>query len=670
MDPYEQLTLAIEAVFRSWNTDRAKDYRRMHGYSDDWGTAVNIQEMVFGNMGDNSATGVAFSRNPATGVDELYGEFLFNAQGEDVVAGTHTPLPISELKEAMPDIYQEFYNISKQLEKHYRDMQDMEFTVEEGKLYILQTRSGKRTAQAAVKIAVDMVSEGVMDKRDALDAIDVEMVGGLLHPQFDLKHLSEVTPLTKGLAASPGAASGVIALTATKAVEYYEEGKSVILVREETSPEDIEGMHVSTGILTAKGGMTSHAAVVARGMGKSCVVGAGDLRFREDHIIIEDIAFSEGSEISIDGTSGFIYPGRLKTQEVSVSDDFETILKWSDELGHMEAYANADTPKDAKRALELGAKGIGLVRTEHMFFESDRIKFMQEMILSRTSSQRELALRKLLPIQRNDFEEIFKVMDGLPTTIRFLDPPLHEFMPTTTQDVEDLAKVMEMSISDLRETIRSLHEHNPMMGHRGCRLAITYPEITLMQTRAVIEAAINVSKNDNIRVKPEIMIPLVGDVNEFVYLANQVRELADALIEDSNLKLEYKVGTMIELPRACVLADEIALEADFLSFGTNDLTQMTYGFSRDDAGVFLKDYYEKGIYPKDPFSTLDIKGVGSLVKMAVEKARTVKPDIKIGVCGEHGGDPKSIAFFKESGFDYVSCSPFRVPVARIALAQE
>ena len=670
IDPYEQLILAIEAVFKSWNTDRAKYYRRMHGYSDDWGTAVNIQEMVFGNLGDNSATGVAFSRNPATGVDELYGEFLFNAQGEDVVAGTHTPLPISELKEAMPDIYEEFYNISKQLEKHYRDMQDMEFTVENGKLYILQTRSGKRTAQAAVKIAVDMVSEGVMDKRDALDAIDVEMVGGLLHPQFDLKHLSEVTSLTKGLPASPGAASGVIALTATRAVEYYEAGKSVILVREETSPEDIEGMHVSSGILTAKGGMTSHAAVVARGMGKSCVVGASDLRFRDGSIVIDGIYYPEGSEISIDGTTGFIYPGRLKTQEVSVSDEFETILKWSDELSHMDAYANADTPKDAKRALELGAKGIGLVRTEHMFFESDRIKYVQEMILSRTSSQRELALRKLLPIQRNDFEEIFKVMDGLPTTIRLLDPPLHEFMPTTTQDVEDLAKVMEMSISDLRETIRSLHEHNPMMGHRGCRLAITYPEITLMQTRAVIEAAINVSKNEGIQVKPEIMIPLVGDVNEFVYLADQVRELADALIEDSNLKLEYKVGTMIELPRACVLADEIALEADFLSFGTNDLTQMTYGFSRDDAGVFLKDYYEKGIYPKDPFSTLDIKGVGSLVKMAVEKARTVKPDIKIGVCGEHGGDPKSIAFFKESGFDYVSCSPFRVPIARIALAQD
>lgn len=669
-DPKEQLLLAVESVFKSWNTARAKYYRKMNGFSDDWGTAVNIQEMVFGNTGQDSATGVAFSRNPATGVDELYGEFLYNAQGEDVVAGTHTPLPLDDLKNTMPELHEEFRKMSKDLEKHYHDMQDMEFTIERGKLYILQTRSGKRTAQAAVKIAVDMVNEGVMSKEEAVNAVDVNVVDALLHPQFDENVLKTIEPLASGLPASPGAASGVVAYTAQKAVEYFNLGRKVILVRLETSPEDIEGMHVSTGILTARGGMTSHAAVVARGMGKSCVVGCSGISFNEDGLaVINGRIYEEGSEISIDGGTGYVYDGRLQTQEVSISDDFNKILTWSNELASLQVYTNADTPEDALKALEFGAKGIGLIRTEHMFFESDRIRAVREMILSRSVTQREIALQKILPMQRQDFIEIFKVMKELPVTIRYLDPPLHEFMPTSTQDIEELADVMNMGISELREVIRSLHEYNPMMGHRGCRLAITYPEIAMMQTRAVIEAAISVTQVMGVVLQPEIMIPLVGDVAEFNYLATKIRELADKLIEEANVDVNYRIGTMIELPRACLLADEIALEADFLSFGTNDLTQMTYGFSRDDAGVFLSDYYNKGIYGQDPFASLDTTGVSQLIDIAIEKARKVKPDIKIGICGEHGGDPKSISFFKQAGFDYVSCSPYRVPIARIALAQ-
>ncbi len=670
-NPLQQLMLAVESVFRSWNTPRAKYYRKLNGFSDAWGTAVNIQEMVFGNLGEGSATGVAFSRNPATGEDALYGEFLYNAQGEDVVAGTHTPLPMSEMKETMPKVYDEFYKFSKQLEKHYHDMQDMEFTVERGKLFMLQTRSGKRTAQAAVKIAIDMVEEGVMSNEEAVNAIDVNVVDGLLHPQFLPQALKDADPIAKGLPASPGAATGVIAFTAERAVAYFKEGKRVILTRMETSPEDIEGMHVSDGILTARGGMTSHAAVVARGMGKSCIVGSKDITFNKDgNAVIKNTLYHEGDEISIDGGTGFVYKGQLETQEVKISSDFQKILDWSDSLSKLEVYTNADTPEDVHKALEFGARGIGLIRTEHMFFESDRIRAVREMILSTSQTQREIALAKILPMQRKDFEDIFSIMKELPVTIRYLDPPLHEFMPTSTQDIEDLSKVMKMSTTDLREVIRSLHEYNPMMGHRGCRLAITYPEIALMQTQAVIEAAINVTKELNVTLQPEIMIPLVGDVEEFNYLAKRIRKLADKLIETSGVKVNYRVGTMIELPRACLLADVIAKEADFLSFGTNDLTQMTYGFSRDDAGVFLSDYYEKEIYTQDPFASLDTTGVSQLIDIAVEKARKVKPDITIGVCGEHGGDPKSIAYFKQAGFDYVSCSPYRVPVARLSLAQK
>ncbi|NLW15851.1 MAG: pyruvate, phosphate dikinase [Erysipelothrix sp.] len=670
-DPKEQLLLAIESVFKSWNTPRAKYYRKLNGFSDKWGTAVTIQEMVFGNMGQGSATGVAFSRNPATGEDSLYGEFLYNAQGEDVVAGTHTPLPMSDMKITMPEIYQKFYDYAKQLEKHYHDMQDMEFTVERGNLYLLQTRSGKRTAQAAVKIAIDLVNEGVMTKEEAVNAIDVNIIDALLHPQFDRKVLKEVQSIAKGLPASPGAATGVIAFTAAQAVHYYNKGKSVILTRHETSPEDIEGMHVSSGILTARGGMTSHAAVVARGMGKSCVVGCSDIVFHKfDEATINGKVYKEGDEISIDGGTGLVYDGKLKTQEVSISEDFETILKWSDEFSKLKVYTNADTPEDVQKALDFGAKGIGLVRTEHMFFESDRIRAVREMILSQSQTQREIALKKILPMQRKDFEDIFRLMKDLPVTIRYLDPPLHEFMPTATQDIEELAKVMNITTTDLREVIRSLHEYNPMMGHRGCRLAISYPEIALMQTQALIEAAINITKETGYTLQPEIMIPLVGDVSEFNYLATRIRELSDKLIKDANVDVNYRVGTMIELPRACILADEIAVEADFLSFGTNDLTQMTYGFSRDDAGGFLNDYLDKHIYTSDPFSSLDTQGVSQLIDIAIEKARSVKPNIKIGICGEHGGDPKSIAYFKQAGFDYVSCSPYRVPIARIALGQK
>ncbi|NLY62304.1 MAG: pyruvate, phosphate dikinase [Erysipelothrix sp.] len=670
-EPEGQLLEAIEAVFQSWNNARAIYYRRMNGIPDDWGTAVTIQEMVFGNRNDNCATGVAFSRNPATGEDKLYGEFLFNAQGEDVVAGTHTPLPMDQLKTAMPSQYQEFVDFSKMLEKHYHDMQDMEFTIDDGKLFILQTRSGKRTAQAAVKIANDMVAEGVISKADAINSIDLRIVDGLLHPQFDIAALQKVDPIAKGLPASPGAASGVIALSAAKAVEYHKDNKKVILVRAETSPEDIEGMHISQGILTSRGGMTSHAAVVARGMGKSCIVGSNDLNIKDDVMIVNGKEYYEGDQISIDGGTGFIYEGKLDTQSVTISNDFNHLLEWADDIAELKVYANADSAEDIQTALDFGAQGVGLVRTEHMFFEADRIRSVREMILATNDLQREHALQKILPIQRSDFEKIFRVLKDKSVTIRYLDPPLHEFMPTSTQDIEELATVMDISVAEIRDVIRSLHEFNPMMGHRGCRLAITYPEIALMQTQALIEAAINVTKElDGVTLQPEIMIPLVGDVREFNYLASKIKKLANQLIEEFGINVNYTVGTMIELPRACILAKDIALEADFLSFGTNDLTQMTYGFSRDDAASFLDSYYDVGIYDKDPFATLDTKGVGQLIKLAITDARSVKPDIKIGVCGEHGGDPDSIAFFKQIGMNYVSCSPYRVPIARLALAQE
>lgn len=667
--PQVQLVHAVEAVFRSWNNPRAKYYRKMHDVPDDWGTAVNIQEMVFGNRGEGCATGVAFSRNPATGEHELYGEFLYDAQGEDVVAGTHTPLPISTLKETMPEAYNEFERLAEKLEKRYHDMQDMEFTIEKGKLYMLQTRSGKRTAQAAVKIAYDMVHEGTITKQEAINNLDVSILDGLLHPQFDTENLKSIEPIAKGLPASPGASSGMIVFDTLTAVKYTQKGKPVILVRLETSPEDIEGMHLAEGILTSRGGMTSHAAVVARGMGKSCIVGCSDVIVYEDNTCeIDGKVYNLGDEISIDGGTGCVYHGRLKTQEATMSKEFETLLDWADALSSIDVYTNADTPADAQTAIEFGAKGIGLIRTEHMFFERDRIRAMREMILSRTPKQREAALTKILPIQRKDFEAIFTVMENRSVTVRYLDPPLHEFMPTTTQEIEELAASMNMGVAEIKTVMRSLHEYNPMMGHRGCRLAITYPEIALMQTQALIEAAINVNQKGH-RVNPEIMIPLVGDVNEFNFLAGRIRNLADELIEKSGVEVHYRIGTMIELPRACLLADKIAEEAEFFSFGTNDLTQMTYGFSRDDAGTFLKDYYEKGIYQNDPFASLDQEGVGQLIQLAIAKARGVKPDLKIGICGEHGGDPRSVKFFRDAGFNYVSCSPYRVPIARISAAQ-
>ncbi|MDE8164873.1 pyruvate, phosphate dikinase [Erysipelothrix rhusiopathiae] len=667
--PQVQLVHAVEAVFRSWNNPRAKYYRKMHDVPDDWGTAVNIQEMVFGNRGEGCATGVAFSRNPATGEHELYGEFLYDAQGEDVVAGTHTPLPISTLKETMPEAYNEFERLAEKLEKRYHDMQDMEFTIEKGKLYMLQTRSGKRTAQAAVKIAYDMVHEGTITKQEAINNLDVSILDGLLHPQFDTENIKTIEPIAKGLPASPGASSGMIVFDTLTAVKYTQKGKPVILVRLETSPEDIEGMHLAEGILTSRGGMTSHAAVVARGMGKSCIVGCSDVIVHEDNTCeIDGKVYNLGDEISIDGGTGCVYQGRLKTQEATMSKEFETLLDWADELSSIDVYTNADTPADAQTAIEFGAKGIGLIRTEHMFFERDRIRAMREMILSRTPKQREAALTKILPIQRKDFEAIFTVMENRSVTVRYLDPPLHEFMPTTTQEIEELAASMNMGVAEIKTVMRSLHEYNPMMGHRGCRLSITYPEIALMQTQALIEAAINVNQKGH-RVNPEIMIPLVGDVNEFNFLAGRIRNLADALIEKAGVEVHYRIGTMIELPRACLLADKIAEEAEFFSFGTNDLTQMTYGFSRDDAGTFLKDYYEKGIYQNDPFASLDQEGVGQLIQLAISKARGVKPDLKIGICGEHGGDPRSVKFFRDAGFNYVSCSPYRVPIARISAAQ-
>ena len=669
-DARTQLTEAVKAVFRSWNNERAIVYRRKNDIPSSWGTAVNVQEMVFGNMGDTSGTGVAFTRDPSTGEKTLYGEFLMNAQGEDVVAGIRTPQPISALKKVMPEVYERFVEIAALLEKHYRDMQDMEFTIENKKLFMLQTRNGKRTAAAALRIAVDLVDEGLLSVDEALLKIEPRQLDALLHPQFSAASLASATADAVGLPASPGAACGKVFFNAADAIEASERGEKTVLVRLETSPEDIEGMYASEGILTVRGGRTSHAAVVARGMGRCCVVGCGDITINEEKkfFTVADKTVREGDYISIDGTSGCVYIGMLDTVPAVIEGNFEKIMKGADERRVLRVRANADTPKDARQALEFGAEGVGLCRTEHMFFDADRIAAMREMIVSKTAEQRRTALAKLLPMQRADFEGIFTAMKGYPVTIRFLDPPLHEFLPTSEADISSLAEEMGMSVSELKETVASLHEFNPMMGHRGCRLAVSYPEIAEMQTTAVIEAALNV-REAGIEVAPEIMIPLVCDDKELKYVKKTVTDTADRIIAERNTTLEYKVGTMIEIPRAALTADAIASEAEFFSFGTNDLTQMTFGFSRDDSGKFLKYYYSDGIFESDPFARLDRDGVGQLIRIAAEKGRTTRPDIKMGICGEHGGDPSSVEFCHLVGLSYVSCSPYRVPIARLAAAQ-
>ena len=670
-DPKEQLIEAVTAVFRSWNNERAIYYRRMNDIPSSWGTAVNVQEMVYGNKGDDCGTGVAFTRNPATGEKKLYGEYLMNAQGEDVVAGVRTPKSIDTLKEVMPEAYNEFVKTCEILESHYRDMQDMEFTIENGKLFMLQTRNGKRTGSAAIKIAVDLYNEGMISKEEALLKVEPKQLDQLLHPTFDSEVLKSVTPIATGLAASPGAACGKIYFTAAEATKHAKDGEDVILVRLETSPEDIEGMNLAKGVLTIRGGMTSHAAVVARGMGRCCVSGCGELTVNEDNKTLttsDGVVFKEGDYISIDGSTGKVYGTQVKTVEPEISGDFETFMSWADEVRKLEVRTNADTKRDAHQAVKFGAEGIGLCRTEHMFFEKDRIFAIREMIVSDTKEQRQKALAKLLPMQRGDFEELFKEMNGYPVTIRFLDPPLHEFVPHTDEEIKDLAKDLGVTFEELKTKIDSLHEFNPMMGHRGCRLSITFPEIAVMQTRAVIEAAINVEKS-GIKVKPEIMIPLVGDPKELKYVKNIVVETIEKVFEEQDYKVEYMIGTMIEIPRAALLADEIAEDAEFFSFGTNDLTQMTYGFSRDDAGKFLNDYYEKQIFESDPFARVDTKGVGQLIEIAVEKGKKTRPNIELGICGEHGGDPSSVEFCHNVGLTYVSCSPFRVPIARLAAAQ-
>ena len=671
-DPIEQLFGAIRAVFRSWDNPRAIYYRRMNDIPSDWGTAVNVQSMVFGNLGDTSGTGVAFSRNPATGDKGLYGEFLMNAQGEDVVAGIRTPETIDHLKERNPEVYNQFVEIVGRLEQHYRDMQDMEFTIEEGKLFMLQTRNGKRTAAAAFKIACDLVDEGMITTEKAVTMIDPKQIDALLHPQFDVAELKAAQPIGKGLPASPGAACGQVSFTAEQAAEWGKAGKDVVLVRLETTPEDIEGMHHSKGILTARGGMTSHAAVVARGMGTCCVSGLGDIKFGADgkSFSLGEHTFAEGDWISLDGSTGNVYGQAIKTVPAEIGGYFGRIIGWADEYRTMKVRTNADTPVDAAAARAFGAEGIGLCRTEHMFFETDRIAAIREMIVSKTVEQREAALAKLLPMQRGDFEGIYEAMEGYPVTIRLLDPPLHEFLPHEEDDIVALASEMKISVEELKSVIDSLHEFNPMMGHRGCRLDVTYPEIGAMQTRAIIEAAINVQKrHPEWKLVPEIMIPLVGEVKEFNFVKQIITSTADAIIAESGVALEYLVGTMIEIPRAALTADEIAKDAQFFSFGTNDLTQMTFGFSRDDAGKFLDAYYDKKIYENDPFARLDTVGVGRLMKTAVELGKGARPDIKLGICGEHGGDPSSIEFCQSIGLNYVSCSPFRVPVARLAAAQ-
>ncbi|MBU5431377.1 pyruvate, phosphate dikinase [Intestinimonas sp. MSJ-38] len=670
-DPREQLMGAVKAVFRSWNNQRAIVYRRMNDIPSSWGTAVNVQAMVFGNTGDESGTGVAFTRNPATGDPHLYGEFLMNAQGEDVVAGIRTPQSIDQLKEVMPEVYDQFAAIADKLEKHYKDMQDMEFTIEKGKLYMLQTRNGKRTAQAALKIAVDMVDEGMLTKEEAIMKVEPKQLDALLHPQFDAESLKAAIPVTKGLPASPGAACGKVYFTAAEAVAAAENGNKVVLVRLETSPEDIEGMAAAQGVMTVRGGMTSHAAVVARGMGTCCVAGCGEVKMNEEekYFLIGDKKVCEGDYISIDGSTGNVYLGEIKTVPASMTGDFGRFMGWADEIRTLKVCTNADTPRDAEQAVRFGAEGIGLCRTEHMFFEADRIKAVREMIVSKNEEQRRKALEKLLPMQRGDFEGLFMAMGGRPVTIRFLDPPLHEFLPQEEGDIIEIAGEMNMSVADLKQIIADLHEFNPMLGHRGCRLAVTYPEIAEMQTRAVIEAAINVKKATGLDIEPEIMIPLVGMVNELKFVKNVVTKTADEIIAQSGVEMKYLVGTMIEIPRAAVTADEIAQEAEFFSFGTNDLTQMGFGFSRDDVGKILNAYYDKKIMERDPFASLDQDGIGQLVKMAVEKGKKTRPDIKLGVCGEHGGDPASVEFFHKIGLNYVSCSPYRVPIARLAAAQ-
>ena len=671
-DPKEQLMGAIEAVFRSWDNPRANVYRRDNDIPYSWGTAVNVQMMAFGNMGDDCGTGVAFTRDPATGEKGLFGEFLTNAQGEDVVAGVRTPMHISEMEQKFPEAFKQFKEVCKILENHYRDMQDMEFTVESGKLYMLQTRNGKRTAQAALKIACDLVDEGMIDKKQAVAMIDPRNLDTLLHPQFDAKALKAATPAGKGLGASPGAACGKIVFSADDAEAWNARGEKVVLVRLETSPEDITGMKAAQGILTVRGGMTSHAAVVARGMGACCVSGCGDIKMDEENKQFElgGKIYHEGDYISIDGSTGNIYDGIIPTVDAEIAGEFGRIMTWADEFRTMQVRTNADTPADAKKARELGAEGIGLCRTEHMFFEADRIAAFREMICADTVEQREAALAKILPYQQGDFEKLYEALEGNPVTIRFLDPPLHEFVPTEEADIEALAKAQGKSVADIKALISSLHEFNPMMGHRGCRLTVTYPEIAKMQTSAVIRAAINVKKkHPDWNIVPEIMIPLVGEVKELKYVKDVVVETADAEIAAAGIDLKYEVGTMIEIPRAAITADEIATEAEFFCFGTNDLTQMTFGFSRDDAGKFLDAYYDKKIYENDPFAKLDQKGVGALMKMAVKLGKATRPTLHCGICGEHGGDPSSVEFCNEIGLDYVSCSPFRVPIARLAAAQ-
>lgn len=670
-DPKKQLMLAVEAVFRSWNNPRAIVYRRLNDIDNNLGTAVNIQSMVFGNMGDTSGTGVAFTRDPATGDNKLLGEYLINAQGEDVVAGIRTPQPIDTLKEAMPEIYKQFIDTVKTLEHHYKDMQDVEFTIEKGRLFFLQTRNGKRTAASAINVAVDLVNEGLITKEEAIMRIEPKQLDQLLHPKFEDKALKEATVLTKGLPASPGAGSGKIYFSAEDAAKASQNGEKVILVRQETSPEDIEGMVCSEGILTARGGMTSHAAVVARGMGKCCVAGCGEIKVDEaaKEVRKDDLVLKEGDFISLDGSTGVVYLGDVAKVEAIMTGNFEKLMNWVDKIREIRVRTNADNPRDAKAAVNFGAEGIGLCRTEHMFFDEDRIPAVRKMILSNTVKDRVEALDKLLPMQQQDFVDIYRVMGDRPVNIRLLDPPLHEFLPHDDETIEELAKDMNIAASEIRKRIVDLAEFNPMLGHRGCRLAVTYPEIAVMQTKAIINAAIEVNK-EGLNVEPEIMIPLVGALNEFRNVKNTIVETANKIIEENNVNLKYTVGTMIEIPRACLIADEIAREADFFSFGTNDLTQMTFGYSRDDAGKFLNEYVDKEILEKDPFQTLDQNGVGKLVKMAANLAREEKGDkIKLGICGEHGGDPASVEFCYKTGLNYVSCSPYRVPIARLAAAQ-
>ncbi len=671
-DPIIQLKEAVKAVFRSWNNPRAITYRRLNDIPGSWGTAVNVQEMVFGNMGDDCGTGVAFTRNPATGENKLFGEYLMNAQGEDVVAGIRTPQPIATLEQTNKQAYEDFVKYANELEKHYKDMQDMEFTIERGKLFFLQTRNGKRTANAALKIAVDLVNEGMITEKEAVLRVEPNQLDQLLHPNFDQAKLKAAKPVAKGLAASPGAATGKVVFTADRAVEMHEAGeKDLVLVRLETSPEDIDGMNVCHGVLTVRGGMTSHAAVVARGMGTCCVAGCGELVVNEEEKTFTDPqgrVYHEGDYISLDGSTGNVYGEKIDTVDATVSGDFAKLMGWADEYRQMEVRTNADTPKDAKVAYNFGAQGIGLCRTEHMFFAPERIAAIREMIVSKTAEQREKALDKILPMQQGDFEGLFREMKGYPVTIRLLDPPLHEFLPHDDEDIKALAKEMGMTFEELKNVVEGLHEFNPMMGHRGCRLDVTYPEIAVMQTKAIIRAAITVNK-EGMHVVPEIMVPLVGEVKELKYVKDIITKTADEEIAKAGVEMKYKVGTMIEIPRAALTADEIAKEAEFFSFGTNDLTQMTFGFSRDDAGKFLGSYYEKKIYESDPFAKLDQTGVGKLVKMAAEMGKATRPDIKLGICGEHGGNPPTVEFCHNVGLTYVSCSPYRVPIARLAAAQ-